>query len=135
MAKEANVILLRHGESEWNKDNRFCGWVNVGLSDIGLTEAENAAKAIHDSGIVVTKVFTSLLKRANQTVDKIAERIAVSEDIIQRDWRLNERHYGALTGLNKGIRLFICSCSIYPISSRLCKKIWTRSGSNLEKIL
>ena len=102
MAKEANVILLRHGESEWNKDNRFCGWVNVGLSDVGLTEAENAAKAIHDSGIVVTKVFTSLLKRANQTVDKILERISVTEDIIHRDWRLNERHYGALTGLNKG---------------------------------
>ena len=102
MSKENIVILLRHGESEWNKDNRFCGWVDVGLSDIGQKEAENAAKAIHDSGICVNKIYTSLLKRANQTVDKILERISVTEDIIHRDWRLNERHYGALTGLNKG---------------------------------
>ena len=102
MSKEHIVILLRHGESEWNKDNRFCGWVDVGLSDIGLKEAENAAEAIHDSGIDVTKIFTSVLKRANQTVDLILEKIDVSEDSIQRDWRLNERHYGSLTGLNKG---------------------------------
>ena len=89
-------------KKSWNKDNRFCGWVDVGLSDIGKKEAENAAKAIHDSGICVNKIYTSLLKRANQTVDKILERISVTEDIIHRDWRLNERHYGALTGLNKG---------------------------------
>jgi len=101
MSKEHIVILLRHGESEWNKDNRFCGWVDVGLSDIGLKEAEKAAEAIHDCGIDVTKIFTSVLKRANQTVDLILEKIDVSEDRIQRDWRLNERHYGSLTGLNK----------------------------------
>ena len=100
--KENTVILLRHGESEWNKGNRFCGWVDVGLSDIGLMEAENAAEAIYDSGIDVTKIYTSVLKRANQSVDKILEKIDVSEDCIQRDWRLNERHYGSLTGLNKG---------------------------------
>ena len=76
--------------------------MDVGLSDIGLKEAENAAEAIHDSGIDVTKIFTSVLKRANQTVDLILEKIDVSEDSIQRDWRLNERHYGSLTGLNKG---------------------------------
>jgi len=102
MLKEKVVILLRHGESEWNNDNRFCGWVDVGLSDIGLHEAENAAKAIHDSGIHVTKIYTSMLQRANLTVDKILEKVEVSEHKIHKDWRLNERHYGALTGLNKG---------------------------------
>ena len=81
---------------------RFCGWVDVGLSEVGKNEAENAAKAIQDSGIDVTKIFTSLLTRANLTVDKILERVDVSKDNVHKVWRLNERHYGALTGLNKG---------------------------------
>ena len=74
----------------------------MGLSEVGETEAENAANAIYDSGIDVTKIYTSVLTRANLTVDKILQKIDVSEDNIYKEWRLNERHYGALTGLNKG---------------------------------
>jgi len=97
------VVLLRHGESEWNSDNRFCGWVDVGLSSLGEKEATIAAEAINASGIPITMAFTSLLKRANITLDAILSKadLKLSKDRVVRDWRLNERHYGALTGLNK----------------------------------
>ena len=81
---------------------RFCGWVDVGLSEDGQIGAEKAAKAIYDSGIGVTKIYTSMLKRAHLTIDTILTKIDLCEHNIHKDWRLNERHYGALTGLNKG---------------------------------
>ena len=81
---------------------RFCGWVDVGLSELGQQEAERAARDIVNSGIKITKIYTSLLRRANLTVDKILQHVTVDSDKVIRDWRLNERHYGALTGLNKG---------------------------------
>jgi len=97
------VVLLRHGESEWNNDNRFCGWVDVGLSPLGQQEATIAAEAILASGINIDMVYTSLLKRANITMDQIIKVAApnLTKEKVVRDWRLNERHYGALTGLNK----------------------------------
>eukprot|EP00092_Neocalanus_flemingeri_P029419 GFUD01031944.1.p1 GENE.GFUD01031944.1~~GFUD01031944.1.p1 ORF type:complete len:262 (+),score=73.97 GFUD01031944.1:165-950(+) len=97
------VVLVRHGESEWNNDNRFCGWVDVGLSPLGYEEATTAAEAISASGIDISLVYTSLLKRANITMEKIMEvsSLSLSRDQVIKDWRLNERHYGALTGLNK----------------------------------
>jgi len=101
--KPFTVVLLRHGESEWNNDNRFCGWVDVGLSPTGQQEATIAAQAIAASGIEIDMVYTSLLKRANITMENIIQgaNINISSNQIIRDWRLNERHYGALTGLNK----------------------------------
>lgn len=97
------VVLLRHGESEWNNDNRFCGWVDVGLSPLGQEEATIAAEAIAASGIKINMVYTSLLKRANITMENIIQvaNLNLTRDNVIRDWRLNERHYGALTGLNK----------------------------------
>lgn len=95
------MILLRHGESEWNKDNRFCGWVDVGLSPLGQQEAATAAQAIAASGIDISMVYTSMLKRANITMEHIFNVANLSHGQVVKDWRLNERHYGALTGLNK----------------------------------
>jgi len=104
-AKKApyTVVLLRHGESEWNSENRFCGWVDVGLSPLGQKEATVAGEAIAASGIQVDQVYTSLLKRANITMEQIIKvaNLNISAGCVVRDWRLNERHYGALTGLNK----------------------------------
>ena len=99
---KSRIVLIRHGESLWNKENRFCGWVDVGLSEDGQIGAEKAAKAIYDFGIGVTKIYTSMLKRAHLTIDTILTKIDLCEQNIHKDWRLNERHYGALTGLNKG---------------------------------
>jgi len=95
------LILLRHGESEWNNDNRFCGWVDVDLSARGHKEAETAAKAIAESGHLITKIYTSMLRRAHQTVENVLKETKLCECDVVKDWRLNERHYGALTGLNK----------------------------------
>ena len=81
---------------------RFCGWVDVGLSELGVAEAKRSAQAIVSSGIKITKIYTSLLRRANMTVEKILQAIEIPSHKVVRDWRLNERHYGALTGLNKG---------------------------------
>jgi len=95
------VILLRHGESQWNSDNRFCGWVDVGLSHLGETEAETAGEAILASGLRPTIAYTSLLRRATTTLDVVLAKANLSSIPVINDWRLSERHYGALTGLNK----------------------------------
>ena len=102
------VVMVRHGESAWNKDNRFCGWVDVPLSDLGYEQAMVAGKTLKSTGYDnFDIIYTSLLGRANATVDIIGEQLA--NDIggppasFKRvaDWRLNERHYGGLTGFNK----------------------------------
>jgi len=95
------VILLRHGESEWNASNRFCGWVDVDLSPLGRKEAEEAGRQLANSGVQVDLAYTSLLTRANNTLDIVLSQMDKQELQVTRDWRLNERHYGALTGLNK----------------------------------
>jgi len=95
------VILLRHGESQWNSDNRFCGWVDVGLSELGQKEAVTAGEALLASGIRPTVAYTSLLARAHMTLDVIVDKASLQHIPLMRHWSLNERHYGALTGLNK----------------------------------
>ena len=95
------LILLRHGESQWNLENRFTGWKDVGLTDSGKKEAKSAGEKIIQSKIIVDSVYTSLLKRAKHTSNIVAKYINFNLDHIQYDWRLNERHYGALQGLNK----------------------------------
>lgn len=95
------LILLRHGESQWNASNQFTGWVDVPLTEKGQAEAAHAGKLIKNSGLKPVKLYTSLLRRAINTANlalDIADRPWIP---VVRDWRLNERHYGKLQGLNK----------------------------------
>ena len=95
------LILLRHGESQWNLENRFTGWKDVSLTNNGIKEAEFAAKAINQKKITIDSIYTSLLERAVETTKIVTKNIDFEFDKIVYDWRLNERHYGALEGLNK----------------------------------
>ena len=96
-----NLILVRHGQSQWNLENRFTGWIDVDLSDQGRSEAHSAGRQIREAGIEFDAAWTSLLTRAIHTLWIILDEIDAPWLPVQRDWRLNERHYGALQGLNK----------------------------------
>lgn len=95
------LVLLRHGESTWNKENRFTGWTDVDLSDRGREEARAAGQLLKHEGFTFDLVFTSLLKRAIRTSIITLDELDLLWLPVQRSWRLNERHYGALQGLNK----------------------------------
>src|SRR5436190_12110954 len=95
------LILVRHGESVWNKEDRFTGWTDVGLSDNGYIQAKKAGALLKRHGYTVDVGFTSVLKRAIQTLDIILEELDQLWVPVQKSWRLNERFYGALQGLNK----------------------------------
>ncbi|MDR1978758.1 MAG: 2,3-diphosphoglycerate-dependent phosphoglycerate mutase [Synergistaceae bacterium] len=95
------VVLIRHGESEWNKENRFTGWTDVPLSEKGTAEAREAGKLLKREGFVFDLAFTSVLKRAVKTLWLTLEEMDLMWIPITHSWRLNERHYGALQGLNK----------------------------------
>ena len=95
------LVLLRHGESLWNKENRFTGWVDVDLSENGVQEAHEAGRLLRDGGYVFDFAFSSLLKRAIRTLWIVQDELDVLWLPVERSWRLNERHYGALQGLNK----------------------------------
>ena len=95
------LVLLRHGESEWNKENRFTGWVDVGLSDKGVREAVDAGRALRRDGLVFDVAHTSVLKRAIRTLWHVLEEMDLMWIPQHAHWRLNERHYGALQGLDK----------------------------------
>jgi 2,3-bisphosphoglycerate-dependent phosphoglycerate mutase len=95
------LILLRHGESEWNRENRFTGWTDVDLSAAGIEEARRAAKALPEQGFTFDVAFTSVLKRAIRTLWIVLDGMDLMWIPVHRSWRLNERHYGALQGLNK----------------------------------
>ncbi len=95
------IILLRHGQSQWNLENRFTGWTDVPLSDKGREEAHLAGKKIKEDGLKPDFYFTSYLKRAISTLEIVAEEIDRMWIPVIKDWHLNERHYGALQGLNK----------------------------------
>ena len=95
------VVLLRHGESVWNKKNFFTGWTDVGLSDKGVEEAHTAAKLLKEGGYTFDVAFTSVLKRAIQTLWIVMEDMDLMWIPVERSWRLNERMYGDLQGLNK----------------------------------
>jgi len=97
----ATLVLLRHGESEWNAKNLFTGWVDVGLSDKGMTEATHAGELIRDAGLRPDVVHTSLLRRAIRTAELALDAADLGWLPVRRSWRLNERHYGALQGLDK----------------------------------
>ena len=95
------LILLRHGESEWNLLNQFTGWTDVGLTEKGIQEAQFSAEQILKENITIDTIYTSILLRSTHTAEIIADIIDFDKENIQYDWRLNERHYGALQGLNK----------------------------------
>lgn len=95
------LVLLRHGQSEWNLSNRFTGWTDVDLTDRGMAEAEDAGRLLRQAGLGVDVAFTSVLKRAIKTLWLTLDKMDRTWIPIIRSWRLNERHYGALQGLNK----------------------------------
>jgi 2,3-bisphosphoglycerate-dependent phosphoglycerate mutase len=95
------LVLLRHGESEWNKLNIFTGWTDVDLSDNGRLEAEKAGKLLKDEGLEFDACYTSYLKRAIHTLDIVLDEMDLEWLPVTKSWKLNERHYGALQGLNK----------------------------------
>jgi 2,3-bisphosphoglycerate-dependent phosphoglycerate mutase len=95
------VVLLRHGESEWNKENRFTGWTDVALDENGIREAVEAGRTLRREGYVFDIAFTSVLKRAIKTLWLVLEEMDLMWIPVNNSWRINERHYGALQGLNK----------------------------------
>ncbi len=95
------VVLLRHGESQWNHENRFTGWTDVDLSPRGIEEAKEAGRVLKSEGYTFDLAFTSVLKRAIRTLWIVLDEMDLMWIPVIRDWRLNERHYGALQGLNK----------------------------------
>lgn len=95
------LVLLRHGESIWNKENRFTGWLDVDLSERGTQEAHNAARLLKEGGYTFDVAFTSVLKRAIRTLWIVLDDMDLMWIPVHLSWRLNERHYGALQGLNK----------------------------------
>jgi len=95
------VVLLRHGESSWNKENRFTGWTDVDLSDNGREEARAAGATLKAAGYAFDVAYTSVLKRAIRTLWMTLDELDLMWIPVHRSWRLNERHYGALQGLNK----------------------------------
>jgi 2,3-bisphosphoglycerate-dependent phosphoglycerate mutase len=95
------IVLLRHGESTWNQENRFTGWTDVGLTDRGLAEARAAGQLLKQEGYDFDVAYTSVLKRAIKTLWTVLEEMDRMWIPVHHSWRLNERHYGALQGLNK----------------------------------
>ena len=96
----SKLILTRHGQSVWNAENRFTGWVDVDLSEIGILEAKKSGKLIKSLKINIDKSYTSFLKRAIKTLEVILQENNLKLDL-NASWEINERHYGSLTGLNK----------------------------------
>ncbi|MCG9910743.1 MAG: 2,3-diphosphoglycerate-dependent phosphoglycerate mutase [Flavobacteriales bacterium] len=95
------LVLIRHGQSEWNKDNRFTGWTDVALSPRGIDEAIAGGKAMREAGFKFEAAYTSYLKRAIKTLWLALEEMDLMYIPVSNSWRLNEKHYGMLTGLNK----------------------------------
>ena len=95
------IVLVRHGESLWNKENRFTGWTNVDLSEKGQEEARTAGKLLKEAGINFEVAYTSYLKRAIKTLNSVLDTMDLDWIPVKKSWRLNEKHYGNLQGLNK----------------------------------
>ena len=95
------IVLLRHGESAWNKENRFTGWTDVDLTEKGIAEAKKAGELLVDNDFLFDKAYTSYLKRAVKTLDVVLDRMDQDWIPVEKSWRLNEKHYGQLQGLTK----------------------------------
>ncbi len=114
-----NLVLLRHGQSQWNRENRFTGWWDVDLSEAGVAEAQAAGELLRAEGFDFDCCFTSLLTRAVRTLDLVLHAMNRLWLPVTKDWRLNERHYGGLTGLNKAEMIEMVGAAQV--------KIWRRS--------
>ena len=101
MTVQYKLVLIRHGESVWNLENRFTGWTDVGLTEKGAQEAHNGGKMLKDQGFTFDVAYTSVLKRAIKTLWIVLEDMELEWITVHRAWQLNERHYGSLQGLNK----------------------------------
>lgn len=101
MSESMKLVLLRHGESVWNKENLFTGWMDVDLSDTGRREAAEAGKLLRQADVEFDVCYTSTLKRAIHTLNLALEQMDRDWLPVVKSWKLNERHYGALQGLNK----------------------------------
>jgi 2,3-bisphosphoglycerate-dependent phosphoglycerate mutase len=95
------LVLVRHGQSTWNLENRFTGWTDVGLTDLGVQEAHEAGKLLREGGYIFDVAYTSVLRRAIQTLWIVLQEMNLEWIPVTNAWQLNERHYGALQGLNK----------------------------------
>ncbi|HET9915092.1 MAG TPA: 2,3-diphosphoglycerate-dependent phosphoglycerate mutase [Anaerolineales bacterium] len=95
------LVLVRHGQSTWNLENRFTGWTDVGLTDLGVQEAHEAGKLLREGGYIFDVAYTSVLRRAIQTLWIVLQELNLEWIPVTNAWQLNERHYGALQGLNK----------------------------------
>lgn len=95
------IVLLRHGESTWNKENRFTGWTDVDLTEKGMEEANKAGEYLKKEGFAFEKAYTSYLKRAVKTLNNVLDKLDQDWIPVEKNWRLNEKHYGDLQGLNK----------------------------------
>jgi len=113
------IVMCRHGESEWNALNQFCGWFDAKLSESGVAEAEAGGAALKAQGFTFDAAHSSVLQRANTTCDLILKALELSDLEVAKTWRLNERHYGGLTGLNKA--------ETAKIHGEEQVKIWRRS--------
>lgn len=100
-ASVGRAVLLRHAQSQWNLENRFSGWQDMDLSESGIQEARHAAALLKRAGLRFDRAFVSTLKRAAHTLDIVLKELGQPDIVIERSWRLNERHYGALEGLDK----------------------------------
>jgi 2,3-bisphosphoglycerate-dependent phosphoglycerate mutase len=101
MESKYKLVLVRHGQSTWNLENRFTGWTDVDLTELGISEASNGGKLLRDGGNEFDIAYTSVLKRAIKTLGIIQEEMGLEWIPVIRAWQLNERHYGSLQGLNK----------------------------------
>ena len=95
------IVLLRHGESTWNRENKFTGWTDVPLTEKGIDEAEESGRILKKEGYTFDVVFTNVLKRATETTKIVLKEMDLTQILVHESWRLNERHYGVLQGLNK----------------------------------
>jgi 2,3-bisphosphoglycerate-dependent phosphoglycerate mutase len=101
MGTKYTLVLIRHGQSTWNLENRFTGWTDVGLTELGIKEARTGGQLLRDKGYTFDVAYTSVLKRAIRTLNIVQEEMDLEWIPVIRAWQLNERHYGALQGLNK----------------------------------
>ena len=95
------IVLIRHGQRAWNLENRFTGWTNVDLTENGVNEAVKAGKTLKEQGFTFDIAYTSFLKRAVKTLNNVLDQMDLDWIPVEKSWRLNEKHYGDLQGLNK----------------------------------
>lgn len=115
----SRLVLLRHGLSQWNRENRFTGWTDVDLAPEGVAEAHEAARLLKEGGFSFDLAYTSLLKRAIRTLWTVLDDLDLMWIPVEKNWRLNERHYGALQGLNKA--------EMAKLHGEAQVKLWRRS--------